>query len=125
MEEIEKHALSCTNMHFFVRRFIEQNIFGFLINKIYYYFNNFDRVVGIDLKGPSTVGTPGMSHSVAHSASFLIISDYMKFDIFYLSINNNNNFMFGCYRRWKRRTLTLHECMQRTRSVRRMNLSTI
>ena len=27
-----------------------------------------DHVVAVEFKGPSTVGTPGMSHSVAHSA---------------------------------------------------------
>ena len=29
---------------------------------------NVDHVVGVEFKGPSTVGTRGMSHSVAHSA---------------------------------------------------------
>ena len=29
---------------------------------------NIDHVVRVEFKGPSTVGTPGMSHSVAHSA---------------------------------------------------------
>ena len=35
---------------------------------------NIDHVVRVEFKGPSTVGTPGMSHAVAHSAFGLSFS---------------------------------------------------